>query len=655
MDVDKPGAKEDVGAMTVEGDSEQRELIHSPMAVSVIDAERFHGRNISLNEVLKRVAGVRLAQEGGLGSRATIAIHGLEGQRVRLFLNGNPLNSPDGSLGINDIPIQLVERIEIYKGVVPARFGGDALGGAVNVVTRDFDGSWIDTTLLLGSYDTQRFSGVFKNRWEELGLELGVGGFYNHAANDYVMNSPFIEGLKIRRDHDEYSSALFVVGGKIEDRWFDEIGVDFVRYESEKEIQGIQYNIQEARYESSLNFIDKATTCYNFDGTELACPGLGGEISGIPHDSADEQDELRHDVNLHYSINNDHGINFHWNYLFSEYTPNDPLSSDSLGYDVGTFPSEKTNSVTTLSYESSFFNEKLSNDIGVKLYEWDYTITSQERSLTGTPQQTRSDGSESGYYLSTRFSPVQDLYIKASYEKAFRLPDSSEAFGNGVNITTSPEIQPEKGENLNLGILFDRFNAWGMPWLKVEANYFSRDISNMIRLVSSNITSQYVNLGQISVEGYELEFKADLTDQWYVFFNYTHQELLDEQRYLPGTNSTPNPTYGQDVPNVPRQLANLGLEYKSFGLFRDDAMLKLFWETHWVDDYYYGWQLSRFQDRQIDAQVSHTAGFEYSFHNDEIILGFEVRNLSDEDITDVFNYPLMGRSYHASFRYTWFE
>ena len=685
QDREAPGDKQDLGDVTVEDQSEEMELIHSPMPVSVIDAERFHGRNISLNEVLKRVAGVRLAQQGGLGSRATIAIHGLEGKRVKIFIDGNPLNTPDGTLGINDIPIQLVERIEIYKGVVPARFGGDALGGAVNVVTRDFDGSWVDTTLSLGSYDTQRLTAILTKKWEEQKVEVGIGGFYNHAANDYIMQSPYVEDLKIRRDHDEYESYIYAFAGKVEDRWFDEIAWELVHFESEQEIQGIQQNIQQAKNKSDFNFlglsfekehffvqgldfeydfgrpelnlhfIDKATECFNFDGSRRACPGLGGEITGVPHDSSDEQNELRHDLNLHYSINRNHAINFHWNSLYSEYIPSDPTASEALGYDIGAFPSEKTNTVSTLSYESSFFEDQVVIDVGAKHYDYDYTITSQARSLTGTPQRTSSDGSESGYYASFRYSPLRDLYLKASYEEAYRLPDSSEAFGDGVGIISSPEIKPEQGNNLNLGILFDRFDVAGMPWLKAELNYFYRDVKDMIKLVPVNRTSQYVNLGEISVEGFEIEFKADLTDQWYAYFNYTNQELKDEQKYLPGTRGTRNPTFGLDVPNVPKEFANIGLEYKTLGLFMDDSMLKLFWETNWVDEYYYGWRLSRFQDRKIDAQTSHTAGFEYSFNEDEMILGFEVRNLTDEELTDVFNFPLMGRSYNLNLRYTWFQ
>jgi len=524
-----PEDKEELSSVTVESTGDESDLRHSPLPVTVIDAERFHGRNISLNEVLKRVAGVRLREEGGLGSRTTLAIHGLEGKRVKIFINGNPLNSPDGTFGINDIPIQLIQNIEIYKGVVPARFGGDALGGAVNIVLRDFEGSWVDLNYGHGSFDTQRAAAVLTKMFEAQKIEVGIGGFYNHAANDYVMKSPFVDGLKIRRDHDAYSSYAAGLVMTLDDRWFDEIELELVHFESDKEIQGIQSNIQQAKTKTQLQavavsleradflldrldfeydfawlaieekFIDKAMECFSFDGSARTCPGVGGEISGIPHDSNDEHEDLRHDLNLHYSINRNHGINLHLNTVRSTFSPNDPLASEELGYDIGAFPSDKTNSVITLSHESSFLKDALVNDAGIKYYRYDYEVTAQERALTKTPARSRNTGNETGWYESIRYSPMPDLYLKASYEHAFRLPDSGEVFGDGVTIISAPDLLPEEGRNLNVGVLFDRFGFYGMPWFKAEATYFRRDVKNLIKLASSVSTAKYQNLDEISV------------------------------------------------------------------------------------------------------------------------------------------------------------
>jgi len=680
--------KEDVGAITVKDESgdENRKLTHSPMPVSVIDMTKFHGRNISLNEVLKRVAGVRVKQRGGLGSRSTIAIHGLEGKRVKIYIDGTPLNSPDGSFGINDIPIQFIERIEIYKGVVPAKFGGDASGGAVNVVINEYKGDYIDLTYSAGSYSEHRAQFVFNKHFKEYNIEAGFGGFYNKAANDYIMNSPYVDGLKIKRDHAGYESFVLAQAGEIKDRWFDEINWEFIRYESKKEIQGIKTNIQEATNESSinianfkfikddffldnlefeyiftyadleLNHIDKATTCYNFDGSERNCPGYGiGEITGTPHDSKDKQEEFRQDLNLHYIINNSNALNFHLNSQNSKYTPNDPLATKYLGFDAGAYPSDSTNTVLSLGHESTYLDKKLVNDMGIKNYRYDYDIIPISKMAGLNLTTNKHKGEEIGFYESMRYEPIKDLFVKASYEHAFRLPNNSEIFGDGGFIAPAPNLIPEEADNINFGVIFDSYEFYNFPWFKAEANIFYKNLKNMIKLQQGANRAGYINMGKVEVKGFELEVSVDLNENWYIYGNYTNQTLKDKQKYESGSNKKPNPTYNLDVPNVAKQYANLGLEYKTLGVFRDDSMLKLFWESNWADEYFYGFEMSRHQHRKVDAQISHTAGFEYAFNDDNNILGFEVRNLSDEKITDVFNYPLMGRTYHLNLRYTWVD
>ncbi len=681
--------KENMGSITVEETStnEIERLKYSTMPVSVVDVTKFHGRNISLNEILKRVAGVRVKQQGGLGSKATIAIQGLEGKRVKIYIDGSPLNSPDGTLGINDIPIQLIERIEVYKGVVPAKFGGDSTGGAVNVVTKAFEGTHIDLVNGIGSYGEQRTMFLLNKKFKKYDLTLGGGGFYNRSDNDYIMDSPYVDGLKIKRDHDQYESYLFGFAGDIRQKWFDKISWEIVHAKTTKEIQGIQTSIKEAENRSrfkayvlefekekffldnldfdykityidlELNHIDKARTCYNFDGSKRNCQGAGiGEISGLPHNSADKQKELKHDLNLHYTLNNTHAINFHLNFHNSKYEPYDELADQSLGFDAGVPPSDSTNTVFSLGLESTFMDDKLINDFGVKHYRYDYTVTPKVNALVDLESlRKRHKGDEFGFYESARYAPLKDLFIKASYEHAFRLPNNAEIFGNGGFINPAPNLTPEEADNFNVGILFDSYDFYTIPWIKLEANLFYKDLQKMIKLQQGNNEAGYLNLGKVEVKGVELEAHIDLNEHWYIYGNYTNQTLVDKQRYLPGTNAVVNPTYNLDIPNVASQYANLGVEYKILGLWINDSFLKLFWESSWADEYYYGYELSQYQSKKIDEQFSHTAGFEYTFNDDKYVLGFEVRNLTDEEITDVFNYPLMGRTYHLNMRYTWVE
>lgn len=181
-----------------------RELKLNVNPVTVITSRQIESRVGNLNEVLARQAGVNIRLSGGLGSDSRISVRGLEGKRVAIFLDGNPFNTPDGSLGINDFPVQLIERIEIYKGSVPAFLGGDGLGSAVNVILKHRDMSYIDVNVARQSFNTTISSLILKKSFDKQGIEMGVGIFDTRSDNDYTMQSPFQPDLKIKRNHDKY-------------------------------------------------------------------------------------------------------------------------------------------------------------------------------------------------------------------------------------------------------------------------------------------------------------------------------------------------------------------------------------------------------------------------------------------------------------------
>lgn len=121
----------------VQGESKADRLRHSAQAVEVIGLKDAQQRSADLAEVLARSRGVTVQRGGALGSQTRLSLNGFEGDQIRTFLAGVPLDYAGFSLGIANVPVNLVERVEVYRGVVPARFGADALGGAINLVTQE--------------------------------------------------------------------------------------------------------------------------------------------------------------------------------------------------------------------------------------------------------------------------------------------------------------------------------------------------------------------------------------------------------------------------------------------------------------------------------------------------------------------------------------
>ncbi|MFT3948193.1 MAG: TonB-dependent receptor [Agriterribacter sp.] len=277
--------------------AEANKVRSNVMPVTILSAKQIENRASNLTELLARQTGVQIRRTGGVGSEARISVRGLEGKRVQIFIDGNPLNTPDGSLGINDLPLQIIERIEIYKGTIPAWLGGDGLGSAVNVVIRHRDMSYIDATASYQSYNTINTGLILKKTFDKAGIEAGAGIFINSSDNNYIMESPYQPGLKIKRDHDKFKSVL--IGGAIRFHrlWFDEVEIEAGYLDIWKQLQGIQQNIQHIESEGkslftvlglkkknlldnklSLNyhavggfinvkFVDTSSYSYNWDGT----------------------------------------------------------------------------------------------------------------------------------------------------------------------------------------------------------------------------------------------------------------------------------------------------------------------------------------------------------------------------------------------------
>ena len=208
--------------VVVKASSQQAEINHirkSPMAVTVVDGAKLRGRSTGIEEVLTRTSGIKVRKSGGLGSSSKMSIHGLEGKRVAIYIDGFPLNSPDGSFDINDIPIDAIKYIEIYKGIVPAEYGSDGLGGAINVVTREDECDLVGFTQEFASFGTSKTLVSVKKMFEKPGIQIGGGFFHNKSDNNYKMTYPVFETnlpssayQEVIRNNDYYRSTMYNVG-----------------------------------------------------------------------------------------------------------------------------------------------------------------------------------------------------------------------------------------------------------------------------------------------------------------------------------------------------------------------------------------------------------------------------------------------------------
>lgn len=137
-----PGQAQDyvLEAITVEAKRPDWESKLSPGTVTIIRPDDYKGEQKTLPELLKDVPGVHVRYVSGKGQYTTVTVRGSTAAQVGVFVDGVLSNlGGDAAVDISTIPVSNVERIEVYRGYIPARFGGTYMGGVINIVTKKPD------------------------------------------------------------------------------------------------------------------------------------------------------------------------------------------------------------------------------------------------------------------------------------------------------------------------------------------------------------------------------------------------------------------------------------------------------------------------------------------------------------------------------------
>ena len=152
---------------------------------------------------------------------------------MRIFVDDIPVDELGSSFNLNNLTVNLVDRIDVFKGVIPIQLGADALGGGVNIITNKKADSFIDFSYGVGSFNTHRTSLNSSYRFQQSGFTIKAKGFYNYSDNNYKMNNRpvFVNGneelIDITRFHDQYKSVMGTVGlGMPHITWADELMIE---------------------------------------------------------------------------------------------------------------------------------------------------------------------------------------------------------------------------------------------------------------------------------------------------------------------------------------------------------------------------------------------------------------------------------------------
>ena len=680
-----------LSGVTVTGKSRAQRLREGTLTVNAIDVQSVAGSISSLNSLVDRTAGVKLREEGGVGSDFDLSINGMSGNSVRYFIDGVPLDSKGSGVTLGNLPVNLIDHIEIYKGVVPTWLSSDALGGAVNIVTNRRRKNYLDVSYGAGSYHTHKgdLNGqyVFGN-----GLTIRPTFSVNYSKNDYMMKGvevwdeeadDYVKANR-RRFHDDYLSLIGQMEVGFTDKWWaDEFFVNASYNKVNKEIQtgqiqtkvvgeaerrtkawsiGVNYqkqhfllknltaNLSASHTWDHSQTVDTTYRKYNWDGgfTKSSRNEINGRSRTLRHYKRPltiGRADLRyrfsdvHMLNLSYALNRTG--NDRWDERDKSFEPaNDVLAKHIIG----------------LSYNQSLFDGRLNNTFFVKDYinhvrikQTDIPTVTGSREVQGT-NTTNYWGGGAGI----RFQLAEPLSAKVSYEHSVRLPLSRELLGNGSTIYANVALEPEKSENYNAGLFGTLKND--VHTFSYEVNGFLRKVDNFIQPQVSEKEGmmQYVNVPAVHIKGVEGELRYDCMQRLQVVGNVTWQDARDRQRFK--SDGKESVTYNNHVPNRPWFFASAEVRY-DLGhlvshLIPQTTHFYLGLDYQWVHWFYLSWEGYGALDTKARIPEKNIFGAQatYSWCRNRYSLSVNCDNLFDHTVYDNYKLQKPGRTLFAKFR-----
>ncbi len=669
--------------------SQAQQLKEGIFSVNSLDVEKLASTSSSLSEIVGKTAGVKIREDGGVGSDFDLSINGLSGNSVRYFIDGVPLSTMGNGMNLSNIPINTIERMEVYKGVVPASLGADALGGAINIITKDSDTSYLDASIGAGSFHTAEINITGQYVMPKSRIIIRPTIAVEYSKNNYMMYDVEIWDsdeqeyilTDLPRFHDDYFSTLAQLEGGVKGRkWADSFMLSASRSEVKKEVQtgSVQtavygevereeeaYNVM-ARYRKERFLTDRlsvsATASHTWDKSKTIDTAYrlyswdGSYLNSGRSEIRKGSMMLRHysrplsvvRSNFDYKLGDWHSVNFNYqlesvgNSQYDEVDPDIIPSDDHL-----------SKHIFGLSYSQNLFGERMSNTIFVKDYMSRLHVEQQEDYWITGFEEDGSDTSTNnvGFGAGTKITLSEALSFKASYENSYRLPSARELLGNGSTLYPNFTLQPESSDNVNVG-LFGTLRR-GNHALFYEANGFYRDVRDYITLVLSGDedgTMQYENISAVRIVGGEAEMRYNWGRSFEAVVNASYQDARSMTKYYP--NGQQQITYKNKVPNKPWLFGNIDLNYTLFGVLNKRDELRLSYEYNYVHWFYLTWEGygSLESKSTIPTQHQHNVEVTYSFAERRYNLTAECSNMFNALLYDNYMLQRPGRSFFVKFR-----
>ena len=666
-------------------------LKRSAFNAVALDTKALQNSTQNLSEALAQAPGMKIRESGGVGSDMQLMMDGFTGKHIKIFIDGVPQEGVGSSFGLNNIPVNYAERIEVYKGVVPVGFGTDAIGGVINIITKKNRNKWfLDASYSYGSFNTHKSYVNFGQTFRS-GLTYEINVFQNYSDNNYYVDTPvkdFTTGAinkkkieRVKRFHDTYHNEA-VIGkiGFVDKKWADRLMFGFTYSHLYKDIQtGVRqevvfggkyrkgYSIMPsldyrkrdffvrgldvvltANYNKNMtNNVDTSSYEYNWRG-EMRPLRMPGEQSY--QNTRSDNNNWNGTLTANYRIGKAHTFTF--NHVINAFRRSNQslLNEDS---EANAIPKETRKNISGLSYRlmptehwnlsvfGKYYNQFIAGPVATSSAQDDYIRTTNSVSAMGY-------GAAGTYFI------LKSLQAKLSYEKAYRLPTNEEMFGDEDLETGDISLRPENSDNVNLNLSYNE--TFGKHSVYVEGGLIYRNTKDYIQRNISDLSggkygATYVNHGRVETKGYNISVRYGFANWVSVGGNFTQMNVRDNVKTVTSGTNQESLTYGARMPNLPYQFANSDVTFYWRNLWKKGNTLSVTYDNLYMHSFpLYSEAVGSESEFVVPTQFSHNLTLSYGIRNGRYNISFECRNLTNEKLYDNFSLQKAGRAFYGKVR-----
>ncbi|MDO4920475.1 MAG: TonB-dependent receptor [Phascolarctobacterium sp.] len=639
-----------------------------PMAVQVVTEEKMQA--LGATNVLNALSlsdSLNLSNSGMAGNQ--VQIRGMSTNHTLILVDGKRMAGEDTSVtqnvyALSRMSLSNIERIEIIRGAASAMYGSDALGGVINIITKNSDtpsttvgvstgtteiDNWYNFNLgkqgkFKGNFD-MRFNNVreynngsggsnlygprqefnFKGAYEvgkdkEITLDLG---YYNeHSKAKYADASYTYRGITLDTKKDnvewyDYKRYDYSLGFNGRDEKNDYMLRAFY---SRLEKENRQYNNRETfptlfmgpvmGMVSLENMMGSAYPKYDWDNSKYTIYGIEGRNS--------------------QKLDDKHTLTYGAEYR----------STTGEGTRLGD-GGDKVHSVSQNGV-SKYYSEK---DVDTySLYVQDQWQVNDKLYIIPALRYDHdsSFGGETTPKIGATYMLNNNSRVKANWGKSFKAPTISELYmamhrsmgGGIVNVYGNPDLEPEEATSWDISYEAEKDNTYG------KITYFNNKVTNLIdsQILSSGggqTVSQYVNVDEAQINGVEFMLGRQFDKHWGLKGTFEYLDAKDKS-----DDSRLN--------NKAKETATLQLTYSDA---KENPLTMTLWAKWYIDYLYQGGGTSGMSSTVYNNNYTYgTLNFAVNKQiNKNLRIFAALDNIFDKTFTvdDTHSYDIYGRTWRV--------